>query len=69
MSEVLLQGGPDASKGVFAQTDGEPYFVDHLGFHEDVHYKVNLRTSNTYYKFYFKYKVNLLLFENPYTQP
>mmetsp|Transcript_8359 Transcript_8359/g.20346 ORF Transcript_8359/g.20346 Transcript_8359/m.20346 type:complete len:495 (-) Transcript_8359:39-1523(-) len=32
-------GGPDASKGVFAQIDGEPYFVDHTGFHEDVKYQ------------------------------
>ena len=29
------------------ETDSEPYFVDHLGFHEDVHYKVDLLLFET----------------------
>jgi diacylglycerol kinase (ATP) len=32
------RGGPDASKGVCCQVDGEPYVVDGKGFHKEVDY-------------------------------
>lgn len=35
------EGGPDPSKGVCCQVDGEPYVVDHKGFHEDAKYEAS----------------------------
>jgi len=33
-------GGPNPARGICCQVDGEPYVVDHKGFHEDASYEL-----------------------------
>eukprot|EP00802_Teleaulax_amphioxeia_P010187 Tamp_10212.p1 GENE.Tamp_10212~~Tamp_10212.p1 ORF type:complete len:497 (-),score=82.38 Tamp_10212:577-2067(-) len=40
-TKARAEGGPDASKGVCCQVDGEPYVVDGKGFHKEADYMVS----------------------------
>uniref|UniRef100_A0A7S4PPD8 Diacylglycerol kinase n=1 Tax=Guillardia theta TaxID=55529 RepID=A0A7S4PPD8_GUITH len=66
-TKTFAEGGPKPGKGTCMQVDGEPYFLDHKGFHEDVHYKPekNLRDGNVDVKVEISHHAVATLVESP----